>query len=151
MNKISTLLARLSLPKLVRHALAAFGGALAGHGIEGDVMIFPSLLSGLVVFAISTLWSHFAKVRLDDSQTVIARKLTEALTQQAMAALSGLLAARGFNGDMQSTEAIVLFVANYALSAMARPDAKPKEKPRTEMVLPDGEAPRGKGKEGEWE
>jgi hypothetical protein len=122
MNKVYLAIVKLALPKLIRQGLAALGGIMAAHGVAADVANTNSIVSGAILWGVTALWSLLAKKLPDDGWREILRKLTEAFTSQGIAFATGWLSSQGFNGDPASTEAVALFLANFGISAAARPD-----------------------------
>jgi hypothetical protein len=113
MNAALTALA----PTLIRHGIAALGGALAC-----DASSLTSLLSGVLVMLVSVMWSYFAHTkgdRLNEHSPLLA-ELSRALASNAVAALSGVLATHGFTGQPDDTAAVLLFLGNATHSSAVK-------------------------------
>lgn len=87
---------------VVRHVLALAGGALTAHGIDATSTI--SLIIGVVLFCIPTLWSWIAKVlHIDDSKGALVsitgsevfRTLLGSLASQIVTAATAYFAVDG--------------------------------------------------------
>lgn len=112
-----------ALPKLLRHLGAALGGWLIGHGVMVGDGSTGGMIAGLVTFGLAWVWSMASKGRaLNDAEQSVIKRASEALAAQAVAALSGWLVAAGYEGDAQDPVGVILFGANYGLSALSRPD-----------------------------
>jgi hypothetical protein len=113
---------------LIRQALAAFAGTLAAQGITVNADSTASLLTALIIFAVSALWSWIVKLKwstdsrtldvIDDSTAGMLRKALGSLVSQGVAAFSGYLATQGHVVNVEDPVALSLFGANVAASKL---------------------------------
>lgn len=111
---------------LIRHALAASGAFLAAHGATvDDPNSLTALLTGLLLWLLSVLWSWFSKLdwlpvsyapKLSRDEKAVGRKLIAALVSQGVAALAGVVEQQGFSGNPDDATALIIFCANLAVS-----------------------------------
>lgn len=136
-DKLIALFAKLWMPTLVRHVLAAAGGYTAAAGIDGSTT--TGLFAGGVLYVSSLAWSlvqkrfgsllekwGMADVQALDAETAIyGRQLAAmffgAVTSQLVAALSGYLLAAGYAGDVNDPTAVLIFLGNLGLSKARGP------------------------------
>lgn len=136
-NKLYLSIAKLAWPKIVRQSLAALAGVFAAHGMAGDVYDLKSLIVAALIWGVTSLLSLVTKNALDEGWREILRKLVEAGVSQGIAAASGWLATSGFDGDPMQTEAVLIWLGNFGLSAASRPDAKPKALGQPQEIPPN--------------
>lgn len=131
-DKLIGLVAKLWMPTLVRHILAAAAGYTAAHGIDGSTT--TGLVAGGVLYVASTIWSLVGKkigpliekwgladaYNESDEARIYGRQMLAMIlgagTSQLVAALSGWLLASGFAGNPDHPEAVMIFLANLGLS-----------------------------------
>jgi hypothetical protein len=125
-TKLIEMTMKLFGPKIIRQALAAAGGFFAGHGMAVDENSLFSIVGGLLAWLIASVYSYFAKAAPDAEMKDQISKIAGALASQAIAFLAGWLQSMGYAGMIDDSFGISLFLANYGLSKVSRPD-KAKE------------------------
>jgi hypothetical protein len=125
-NKLIDLGLKLLGPKIVRQGLAAVGGFFAGQGMAVDETSLVSIIGGVLAWLVASAWSYFAKTKLEPDMKDKVSLFAAALASQAIAFLAGWLQSLGFAGDVNDAAGVSLFLANYGLSKVSRPDA-PRE------------------------
>lgn len=110
-----------TLPLLLRHLLAAFGGWLAAnYQIQVDTTNTGSLVAGILVFAAAWLWSVIHKRPLDASRKQTWLIVVSSFARQLMPALAGWLQAQGHQVDVVDPAAVILFGGGLISSKIGR-------------------------------
>ncbi len=123
-DKALSLAFRLFGAKFLRQLLAAVGGWFAAQGAAVDAFDLPSLLAGIAAWALSAVWSYLQKAAPDaDAKTKISL-LSQAAAAQLLAFLAGWLQSLGYAGSIDDTIGVTVFLGNYGLSQLSRPDPK---------------------------
>lgn len=124
-EKIAALGLKLFGAKFIRQVLAALGGWLAAQGTAVDVFDLPSLIGGLIAFVLASIWSWRAKSPPNADAKASLSLFAQAGASQAIAAMAGWLQALGYTGAVDDSAGVMLFLANYGLSQLSRPDSRP--------------------------
>lgn len=138
-SKLIDLGLKLLGPKIVRQGLAAVGGFFAGQGMAVDETSTFSLVGGVLAWGIASAYSYFAKAEPDQEKKDVISKISAALASQGIAFAAGWLQSLGFEGHVNDAAGASLFLVNYGLSKVSRPDA-PREPiaGRAASARPDG-------------
>ena len=126
-DKALALLMKLFGAKLIRQGLAAAGGFFTAQGMVVDAHSTASIIGGVIAYLIATAWSYFSKSKVDAETADKISLLAQALASQVIAFLAGWLQQLGYTGSIDDSAGATLFLANYGLSQLSRPDpVKPK-------------------------
>ena len=131
-DKLFALAAKLWLPTIIRHVITAAGGFALATGVS-DGSTTTGVVTAAIIYVGTNLWSliekrfgsllekfHIADAINDPDAAAMKGQvwsmLLGALASQAVSLLSGVLIASGYHGDINDLPAVLLFLANMALS-----------------------------------